>query len=184
MKLSEEEEAELQRLLARFPPTRAGEREFVLALHALAVQAREYVRFYLDLSGYALGRIEVCAIQGAKAPDPGPVGAVIEWRLIRHYESTVALSLAEVCALKAMQSLLYAARAEDHGTRVQNVLDAIEHWRQAEVSDCERRFVSASSTGTNSGGVAAFEAGERIFRCAAGLLAGHAETAIVEALRG
>lgn len=172
MKLSEEEEAELQRLLARFPTTRAGEREFILALHALAVQARAYVRFYLDLSGYALGRIEVCAIKGTKAPDPGPVGAVIEWRLIRHYESTVALSLAEVCALKAMQSLLYAARAEDPGTRVQNVLDAIEHWRQAAIEACARR------------GVAAFEAGEDIFRRAAGLLAGHAETALVEALRG
>lgn len=174
MKLSVEEEQELRRLLARFPTTRAGEREFALALHTMTVAARGCVRFYLDLSGYALQRIERCAIEGAKAPDPGAVGAVIEWRLIRHLDSIVKLSLAEVSALKAVQHFVYAVRAEDYGTRADNVLDAIEHWREAAISDGALRGVRENPIAV----------GEGVFRLAAGLLAGHAETALVEALRG
>jgi hypothetical protein len=175
MKLSVEEEQELRRLLARFPTTRAGEREFALALHTMTVAARGCVRFYLDLSGYALQRIERCAIEGAKAPDPGAVGAVIEWRLIRHLDSIVKLSLAEVSALKAVQHFVYAVRAEDYGTRADNVLDAIEHWQEAAANDA----IEHQNLPENEA-----EARGRVFRLAAGFLAGHAETALVEALRG
>lgn len=175
MALNAEEELELRNLLARFPATRAGEREFVLALHSMTSQARAYVRFYLDLSGYALRRIEVCAIEGAKAPDPGAVGAVIEWRLIRHLDSLVKLSLAEVSALKAVQHFVYAVRADDYVTRVHNVLDAIEHWQRAAANDAiEHENLPEGEDAARTS----------VFRRAAGLLAGHAETAIVEALRG